>query len=413
MNAHKIRQDFPIFQRPLRSGNPLIYLENAGTTHKPQQVIDCISSFYSTANASVHRAMYEHGELATEQYEAAREKIAAFINAKHREEIIFTKGATEGINLIAAGWGLNHLKPGDEIVLTQLEHHANLVPWQQVAKKTGAKLVFIPINKKTFYLENPLSYIGPRTKLVAVTLISNVIGPVWNDEEHELEKLIAAAHQHGACVLLDATQAVAHHTVDVQKLEADFFAFSAHKMLGPTGIGALYIAQKHHNAVEPYQFGGAMIYNVSYTEATWAPSPLKYEAGTPPIASVIGFGATIDYITANIDYQQLEQHESTLCHTLIQQLEAMPEITILGQVQRMKKEGHLIAFAINGAHPHDVAAVLGTKGIAVRPGNFCAQPLVNHLGYDSLLRVSLAAYNTTEDVEAFLRELPAAIQMFV
>jgi cysteine desulfurase/selenocysteine lyase len=409
MNIQKIRNDFPVLKTTGSDGSPLVYLDNAATVQKPQTVIDSMHAFYSTSYATVHRALYEIGEAATQHYEQSRDRVATFINAKHREEIIFTKGTTEGINFIANTWALDHLKPGDQIVLTQAEHHANLLPWQLVANRTGAELVFIPIDKKTYQVVNPGSILSSKTKLVAVTMASNVLGPIWDTQHNELESFIAQSHAVGAVVLVDAAQAVMHKKVDVQTLGADFLVFSGHKMMAPTGIGVLYMNKKLHESVEPYQLGGSMIHEVTFDHATWAPSPHKYEAGTPPIAEVIGLGAAIEYINQNINWNELHHHESQLSAQLIDGLKTIPEVTIIGNIPWLKHEGHVVSFTIDGMHTHDAAALLGFEGIAVRAGHLCAQPLVNHLGIESLLRVSIAAYNTSDDIDAFLRSFKTCL----
>ncbi len=410
MEIHKIRKDFPIFQRPQGDGKHLVYLDSGATAQKPQAVIDAVVSFYTISCSNVHRALYELGELATTRYENARDTIAAGINAYKREEIIFTKGTTEGTNFIAQAWAAHMLKPGDEIVVTQAEHHSNLLPWQQVAQQTGAKLVFVSIDQKMFCVKNPTSVLNSKTKFVAITHSSNVIGPIWDSTTNEFENFIAQAHKYGALVLIDAAQSVPHKKIDVQKLGADFLVFSGHKAFGPTGIGVLYINHKHHEAVQPYQRGGGMVFSVEFTEASWAESPLKYEAGTPPIAQAIGLGAAIDYMNKNFDYSILHKHEASLCSMLIDGLQLMPRVTIAGNSERLKKEGHLICMAFEGAHPHDIASMLGSRGIATRAGHHCAQPLTKHLGFESLLRVSLAAYNTQQDIEIFLTELEQCLK---
>lgn len=417
MNVNKIRKDFPMLSksdRPARRSYEAsesvgwVYLDNAATSHKPQQVIDAITTFYSHHYATVHRALYESGEFATTLYEAVRDKVATFINAAHRDEIIFTKGTTEGINFVASTWALQHLKPGDQIVLTKAEHHANLLPWQRVCQHTGAQLVFIPINPETYQVQNPLSYITEKTKLVAVTHSSNVLGDIWQLEQ--LEQVISKAHSVGAKVLIDAAQTAAHQKIDVQPLGADFLVFSGHKIFGPTGIGVLYIKKELHEEIEPYQLGGSMVFQVWFDKATWAPSPHKFEAGTPPIAQAIGLGATIDYIQTNIDFTALKKHEAHLCTLILSGLEKIDGITIVGNKQALEKNGHLVSFAVKDLHPHDVAAQLGNKNIAVRAGHHCAQPLVTHLGFQSLLRVSVAAYNTEQDIEIFLDELKKSVE---
>jgi len=413
MDILKIRRDFPIFsQKPgpeksEKSGS-LIYFDTSATAQKPAIVIEALSRFYTSMNANVHRGLYELGESSTTHYEAVREKVAHFINAKHTEEIIFTKGTTEGINFIAASWAEQHLKQDDEIVLTQAEHHANLLPWQRVAQKTGAKLVFIPLDLETYTFKNPENYITSRTKLLAVTYSSNVLGEVWDHTQQELETLIAQAHSVGARVLIDAAQAVMHRRIDIQQLNPDFLVFSGHKMMGPMGVGVLYIKQALHDDVQPYQVGGSMVFSVSFEGASWAKSPQKFEAGTPPIAEVFGLGAAIEYINKNINFDELQKHEARLCSVLIDGLEKLEQISgirIMGNKNWLRQHGHLVSFAIQGVHPHDIASYLGAKNIAVRAGHHCAQPLVNLLEVDALLRVSFGVYNTITEVEILLQEL--------
>jgi len=409
MDVIKIRKDFPLLSEKSDNQQPLIYLDTSSTAQKPAVVIDTLARFYTSINANVHRGLYELGEGATTQYEAVREKVAHFINAQHADEIIFTKGTTEGINFIAACWAEQHLKAGDEIVLTQAEHHANLLPWQRVAQKTGAKLVFIQLDKETFTFKNPEQFITSKTKLLAVTYSSNVLGDVWDHNRQQLENLVARAHAVGARVLIDAAQAVMHRKLDIQHLNPDFLVFSGHKMMGPTGVGVLYIKKMLHDAVQPYQTGGSMVHFVSFEKATWAPSPQKFEAGTPPIAAVLGLGAAIDYINQKINFEQLQKHEARLCSVLIDGLEKIEGVRIVGNKLWARHHGHLISFMFDGAHPHDIASILGVQRIAVRAGHHCAQPLVHMLGIDSLLRVSFGVYNTIEEVEIFIKALAQAV----
>ena len=348
MNFKKIRDDFPIFSKIEQSGQNLVhghkyvYLDSAATTHKPQVVIDSLVDFYTLHNANVHRGLYESGEQATALYEGAREKIAKFINAKKTSEIIFTSGTTESINFVAQTWATSNLKPGDEILLTQAEHHSNLLPWQRVAKQTGAVLKFITINPKTFKLEqnvleqnSPEQWVTSRTKLVAVTYVSNILGDIWDAGVSDtcvsdtcvhdtraglLENLLNTAKEHGAKILIDAAQAVAHRKIDLQTLDVDFMAFSGHKMFGPTGIGVLYIKSDLHDQIEPYKVGGGMVNSVSFDSASWAQAPQKFEAGTPAIAQVIGLGAAVDYISQNLDFDQVAKHEAVLCKRLLSEL---------------------------------------------------------------------------------------------
>lgn len=413
MDVNKIREDFPIFQRPPlldKKQGPFVYLDNAATTHKPQVVINTLTQFYAQGYATVHRALYDLGEMATTAYESARTTVARFINAKTSQEIIFTKGATEGINFVAHSWALQNLGKDDEILLTEAEHHANLLPWQQVAEKTGARLVFIPINSKTFMLESPHSYITPKTKLIAVAHASNVLGQIWQSE-HELKLFICKAHETGAKVLLDGAQSIAHHKIDIQKLNPDFFVFSGHKIFAPTGIGVLYIKKDLHDNVQPYQVGGSMIFSASYHDATWAKSPQKFEAGTPPIAGALGLRAALEYLEKSVNFATLQKHEAALCGALIDGLEKIDGLTIVGNQENIRRSGHMVCFALENIHPHDLASLLGSYGIAVRAGHHCAQPLVSQLGFPSLIRVSVAAYNTQEDIEQFLHALSRAINL--
>lgn len=404
----KIKDVFPIFNK----SKQLVYLDNSATTQKPQTVIDAISKFYSEQNSNVHRGLYSQGEVATTLYEDARRNVASFINAKHVEEVIFTSGATEGINFVASGWGLRHLGSGDEILITQAEHHANLLPWQYVAMQTDAVLKFIQINGTSYTFDDPEAFLTPKTKLLAVTYHSNVLGPVWGHNFDNLKKLIIAAQAQGVKVLIDAAQVPAHQKIDVQALNADFVVFSGHKMFGPTGVGVLYIKKALHEDVNPFMFGGGMVNSVSWQCAKWAPSPHKFEAGTPPISSAIGLSAAIDYIQANFDFNVLKKHQADLCHSLIEQLKNIKEVRVVGNVQLIESEGHLVSFAVDGIHAHDIAGFVAIKGVAVRAGHHCAQPLVKHLGFESLVRASFAAYNDLSDVQIFVNELKESIKFF-
>ncbi len=416
MDFKKIKSDFPIFSKIEQMGRKFVYLDNAATTHKPKQVVDSVVDFYTLYNSNVHRGLYDSGEQATALYEGAREKVAKFINAKASSEIIFTSGTTESINFVAQAWGINNLKPGDEILLTHAEHHANLLPWQRVAKQTGAVLKFIPINSKTFKIEqnvlekNSEHLVTPRTKLVAVTYISNVLGDIWN--QGQLENLIKNAKVQGAKILIDAAQAVAHRKVDVQALNADFFAFSGHKMFAPTGIGVLYIKSDLVDEMEPYKVGGGMVNSVSFESASWAKSPHKFEAGTPAIAQAIGLGAAIDYMSQNLDFEQIAKHEIFLYKKLLLELVKIKKIKIAGNISETNPNGSMICFVVDGVHAHDIAGYVGGKGMSVRAGHHCAQPLVKSLGFESLVRVSFGVYNTEQDVDTFVIELTEALKFF-
>jgi cysteine desulfurase/selenocysteine lyase len=340
-------------------------------------------------------------ENTTQQYELTREKVAQFINAKQSSEIIFVAGATAGINFVASTWGQMHIQKDDEIILTELEHHSNLVPWQQLALKKEAKLKFIPVTQDGYVDVSDLdSIITKKTKLVAINHVSNALGT-----HVAVEPIIKAARAVGAQVLLDSCQAVPHMRVDVQKLDCDFLVFSGHKMLAPTGVGVLYIKKEMQHEVPPYQFGGGMVLEAEYTHATWVQPPQKYEAGTPPIAQVIGLGAALDYLNEQVNFDELQKHEAQLCAQLIDGLQTIKGARILGPIEELKKSGHLVSFTIDGYHPHDIAAYLDRFGICVRAGHYCAQPLAKKLDIDSSVRISFYLYNSPDDVDAILQRL--------
>ncbi|MBU1007736.1 SufS family cysteine desulfurase [Candidatus Dependentiae bacterium] len=410
MDIKKIREKFPIFKGG-DGGKRLVYLDSAATSQRADMVIDSVHDFYSRGNASVHRGVYELSERATGLYEQARHKVAKFINAADPSEIVFTSGTTESINFVADAWAREHFKEGDEIVVTQAEHHANLLPWQRVAQRTGAKLRFIEVDQETFFLKDPpKDLINKNTKLVSLIHISNVLGNVW--EEGLLESVIKRAHEVGARVLLDCAQSIAHKKIDVQALGVDFLACSAHKMCGPTGVGALYIKKDLHDAVEPYQVGGSMVHDAEYETANWQPAPMKFEAGTPAIAQVIGFGAAVDFFNEHVDFVELHNHEAKLCAQLVDGLNSIGGITILGNQCDMKMCGHLAAFVVDGIHAHDVSAMLGMRGVGVRAGHHCVQPLAKLIGVEASTRASLYMYNESEDIEVLVRELRDLIKTF-
>lgn len=391
-----IKKDFPLLNKKINNRS-LIYFDNAATSQKPRQVIDAVTHFYESQNSTIHRAVYAFGEQATTLYEQARNTVAEFINADVHE-IVFTKGATESINAVATGWALDHLKHGDEILLTQMEHHANLLPWQQVAKRNGVVLKFIPVlSDGTLDLSSLDDLITKKTKLVSCVHVSNALGT-----HNDIEIIIKKAHIVGAKVLIDAAQSIAHQKIDVKKINCDFLVFSGHKIVGPTGIGVLYIKKDLHDQMQPYEFGGGMVYEVDYTTASWLKAPHKFEAGTPPIAQAIGLGAAITYIQKHIDFELLKQHEAKLCAALINGLQKNKKITILGPIEQLKTQGHLVSFVVEGMHAHDVATYLSNYGICVRAGHHCAQPLAKLLGIQASVRASFYAYNTLEEVEKFL-----------
>lgn len=391
-----IKKDFPIFAKE-NNNSSFIYFDNAATSQKPKSVIDAMTHFYEYQNSTIHRAVYAFGEQATTLYEQARSKVAEFINAD-AQEIVFTKGTTASINAVAIGWALENIKAGDEILLTQMEHHANLLPWQQVAKKNDAVLKYIPILPDGSLDMGTLDQlITKKTKLVSCVHVSNVLGT-----QNNIETIIKKSHAQGAKVLIDAAQSIAHQSIDVKKIHCDFLVFSGHKMLGPTGIGVLYIKKDLHNQMQPYEFGGGMVYEVDLSHATWAKAPHKFEAGTPPIAQAIGLGAAIDYIKKNIDFEKLKKHEALLCSTLIEGLQKNPKIRILGPIEQLKQRGHVVSFVVEDMHAHDVATYLSNQGICVRAGHHCAQPLARLMNVTASVRASFYAYNTLEEVEKFL-----------
>lgn len=392
-----IKKDFPIFKHKYR-GQELVYLDSAATSQKPQVVIDAVSNFYTTGCSNIHRAVHDLGEQATLQYNLARQKVAKFINAQDNE-VIFTAGTTAGINFIATTWAKKFILPGDEIIISVSEHHANFVPWQQFALKTGAILKILNLNHSfEFDLEHYQQLLSSKTKLVALTLSSNVLGVI-----NDLDVITKQAKQAGSAVLIDAAQAVAYTKLDVKKLNCDFLVFSGHKMLAPDGIGVLYLAQAWHDQTDPYQFGGGMVSQVGYNQVSFLQAPAKFEAGTPAIASIVGLAAAIDYYQANnLLSEQTTKYLADLCTRLIAGLTRFSQVKIVGNYDLLSKDGHLVSFTIAGFHAHDVAAYLDQYGICVRAGNHCAQPLHDYLKITATVRVSFHVYNTMHDVDRIL-----------
>ena len=405
-NFKKLRADFPILSQKI-NGYPLAPCDNASTTHKPQEVIDAVVNFYTKTNANIYRGIHLFAEQATHLYEDARNKVAGFIGALP-VEIIFTRGCTSGINFVATAWGMEHIHAGDEIVITELEHHSNLLPWQRVAQKKGAHLKLIPIFPDgSLDLSQLNSLITHKTKMVSVIHVSNAVGT-----HVDIATIIARAKEVGALVLIDAAQSVPHQKIDVHQLKCDFLVFSGHKLLGPTGIGVLYIKKELHDTIQPYEVGGGMVDDVSIDYVQWAVAPQKFEAGTPPIAQAIGLGVAIDYLNKHIDFSGLAMYEAALTARLIEGLSEISAVRILGPIAELKKKGHLVSFLVKGAHSHDVAAFLDSRGISVRAGHHCAQPFAKKLGYDASVRVSFYFYNTIEDVDriiAAVRELVGSL----
>lgn len=390
MNFSGIRSDFPF----ITGKQPIIYLDTAATSQKPRAVIDAIADSYAFYTAPVHRGVYALAEQVTQKYEDARATVAHFINA-HVDEVIFTSGTTHGINFVAYAWADKHLQEGDEVIVTYLEHHANLVPWIRLAQQKKLVLKYVKLTVSgTLDYEHYLTLLTHRTKLVACTHTSNVLGCTV-----DVAFITAHAHAVGALVLVDAAQSIAHRTVDVRALDADFLVFSGHKMLGPTGIGVLYIKSSLHELIEPYQVGGGMVYHVQEHAASWAKSPRKYEAGTPPIIQVLGLAAAIDYITNAFVFDELSAYEGLLCKQLIESIESIPGLSIMGPLDELMSSGHMVSFYTRHMHAHDIAAYLNNYGIAVRAGNQCTQPLHTFLGITASVRISFYAYNTSEEVD--------------
>ena len=401
MNVEEIKKDFPIF-----NNRDVVYLDSGATTQKPQCVIDAVNKFYENSNANPHRGAYSLSIEATEVYENTRRKIAKFINAKSSEEIIFTKNASESLNLVAYSYGLDTLNENDEVVLSIMEHHSNLVPWQMVTKKTKSNLKYMYINNE-FELSNDEieSKITDKTKIVAITHVSNVLGTINNVKE-----IIKYAHKKGAKVLLDASQSIPHMKVDVQDLDADFVIFSGHKMLAPLGIGVLYAKKEILNKMNPFLMGGDMIEYVYEQETTFAPLPNKFEAGTQNVGGVVGLGAAIDYIE-KIGYDEIRKYEDEVVGYAIDELSKLNYLTLYITPNR-ENHSSVISFNIKGVHPHDVASILDSENVCVRSGNHCAQPLMRFLGIDSTCRASFYFYNTKEDVNILVKALNKAYNMF-
>lgn len=403
-NIAKIKAEFPIFKRKI-NGSPLVYLDNAATTQIPDKVISAVQKFDQEKRANVHRGVHTLGLEATEAYEKVRQEVADFINAPSSKDIIFTAGCTDSLNLVAATYGEQNIKAGDEIVVSIMEHHSNLLPWQRLAQRTGATLKFIELNKKQeLDLMDAAKKIGPKTKIVAVTQVSNVLGCV-----NPIKKLAKLAHQNGAVIVVDGAQAVGHFPVDVQDLDADFYALSGHKMFAPSGIGVLYGKKKWLNKMPPYRLGGEMIANVTRTGATWAPVPQKFEAGTPNFEGVIGLGAAISLIKDQLP--AIERHERELVKYLLPKLTAFAGITVYGPQDPARHTG-VIAFNLKGIHPHDLATALDMEGIEVRAGHHCAQPLMTNLGITAAARASFSIYNTRADADRLLSALSEIKEFF-
>ena len=405
MDAQQIKKDFPILDQEV-NGHPLVYLDNGATSMKPAAVIDELSRFYREDNANVHRSVHTLGQRATELYEGAREKLADLLGAPGPRGIVFTKSATESLNLIAYAWGRHNLTEGDEVLVTEMEHHSNLVPWQLACRDTGATLKAVPVNDgATLDLAEFSKLLTERTKVVAVTHVSNVLGTI-----NPVAEIAAKAHEAGAIVVCDGAQAVPHMSVDVQALECDFYVGTGHKMCAPTGIGFLWGREDILESMEPFHGGGEMILDVWIDHATYNEIPYKFEAGTPPIAGVIGLGAAIDYLNG-IGMKAIHDHEVDLTKYALSALSDVPGITIYGP-QDASRKGGLVSFSLDDVHAHDVGTICDSFGVAVRAGHHCAKPLMRKLGVPATTRASFYIYNTPEDVDRLVEAVTECVKMF-
>ena len=403
LDAAAVRAEFPILGQWIH-GHPLAYLDNANTTQKPRSVIEAELGYYEHDNANIHRATHLLSERATRAYEGARHKVQRLINAADAKEVIFTRGCTEGINLVAQSWGRANLGPGDEIVLTWMEHHSNIVPWQMLGEQTGARLRVVPITDEgELDMEAFEAAIGPRTKIVAAIHVSNALGTI-----NPVAEMVRMAHARGVPILLDGAQAVPHVAVDVRALDCDFYVFSAHKMYGPTGIGALYGKAALLERMPPWQGGGDMIASVTFEKTTYNTLPYKFEAGTPNIAGVVGFGAAVDFLR-QFDMHDIAAHEDRLLREATERVAAIAGVRVIG---RAREKAGVLSFVMDGAHPHDIGTILDREGVAVRTGQHCTQPVMDRYGIPATVRASFALYNTPADVEALVHALARVREVF-
>jgi len=400
IDAQKVREDFPIF----RNNPDLVFLDNSSTTQKPQSVIDTLSHYYENYNSNIHRGIYQIAEQATAAYEKTRDKVAEFIGMVDRRSIVFTKGTTESINLVANSWGGQYLKPNDEVLITEMEHHSNIIPWQLICDRTGANLKYIPINEDgALDLSKPEKYFTNKTKIVCVIHQSNVFGTV-----NPILEIVKYAHEVGALVLVDGAQSTPHHRVNISELNCDFFVFSGHKMMGPTGVGVLFAKPELLEAMTPFLGGGEMIRKVTLEGSTWNDIPWKFEAGTPNIAQVIGLGSAIDYIN-KMGLDIISDYENVLLNYAQEKFHNIPGINIYGTV---KDKGAVISFNLENIHPHDVAHILDTYGIAIRAGHHCAQPIMKKLNVAATNRASFYLYNTLEEIDQLTEGLQKTVELF-
>jgi cysteine desulfurase/selenocysteine lyase len=405
LDPYALRADFPIFERPMH-GKPLAYLDSAASSQKPRHVLDAMSEFYETSYANIHRGVYDLAERATDAYEGAREKLRAFLNAPSAREVVFTRNVTEAINLVAYGWGLDNLGPGDVVVVTEMEHHSNFVPWQYIAERTGAEFAVVPVDGRGELQFDALDAIAGRgrVKVLACVYVSNSLGTI-----NSVERLVAWAHEQGAIALVDAAQAAPHRPVDVQALGCDFLGITGHKMCGPTGIGVLWGRRELLERMSPFELGGHMIRQVTVERTTWNELPHKFEAGTSAIAEAVGLGAAVDYLS-EIGLDAIERHERELAEHTLARLAELPGVRTFGP--EAERRVGIVSFEVDGAHPHDVAQVLGWEGVAVRAGHHCTQPLMRKLGVPATTRASFYLYSGPEDVDRLVDGIEKAQRTF-
>ena len=402
-DVNRVRADFPIFRQQV-NGNPLVYLDNGATSQKPQSVIDAIVEYYTTTNSNVHRGVHTMSQQATDRYEAARSKVREFINAVKEREIIFTRNTTEGVNLVAHSYGSQNIGPGDDIIVSNMEHHSNIVPWQMLCEEKGANLKVVPIDDTgELIMDEYQKMLSSRTKLVSMTHVSNSLGTIL-----PAKQIVEMAHSYGVPVLLDGAQAVPHMPVDMQDLDCDFYVFSGHKLFGPTGIGILYGKENLLESMPPFLGGGDMIKSVTFEKTIYNDLPYKFEGGTPDIAGAIGLGAAIDYVN-NLGFEHITAHEDELLRYGTEALKASTGVKIVGTASH--KAG-ILSFVMDTAHPHDIGTILDEQGIAIRTGHHCAQPVMHRFQIPATARASLAFYNTKEDIDALIKGIDRVIEVF-
>ena len=403
LDVNSVRDDFPILKQQV-NGSPLVYLDNGATSHKPQSVIDAIVQYYTTTNSNVHRGVHTMSQQATDGYEGARSKVRKFINASKDKEIIFTRNTTEGVNLVAHSYGRQNIGPGDDIIVSNMEHHSNIVPWQILCEEKGANLRVVPIDDSgELVMDEYQKMLSSRTRLVSITHVSNSLGTIL-----PAKQIVELAHSHGAPVLLDGAQAVPHMSVDMQDLDCDFYVFSGHKLFGPTGIGILYGKENHLESMPPFLGGGDMIKSVTFEKTIYNDLPYKFEGGTPDIAGAIGLGAAIDYVNG-LGFEQITAHEAELLQYGTDALKSISGVKIVGTAAH--KAG-ILSFVMDVAHPHDIGTILDEQGIAIRTGHHCAQPVMQRFQIPATARASLAFYNSKEDIDALVKGIDRVIEVF-